>query len=222
VSAFARSFGPGLAAAAILAGILWAWPEEAEVRGPATARAPVSESWTPPVDAPIASAPAESAPAVRDEDPAAVMAQEGPVLAPSAEGEPLFTGGIECITFEEAIDTVIVGPLTWGAQLPGAGLASTGAGAALLVRRGDIDGNGRFEWKDLHGLFGYLREGREGDSAPACLAAADFDGDGSVTVHDSVIAAQALTRAAEWAAGDAPEVFAYESDNPLPCRTSCP
>jgi len=211
-----RSFGPGLAAAALLAGILWGWPEETARGLPATARAPRPA----PQPAQIASNLDAPAPA-RAEAPERASPSAELASVRSAEGEPLFAGGIECITFEEAIDAVVVGPLSWGRHLPGTGLASPAARAALLVRRGDIDGNGRFEWKDLHGLFGYLRDGREGETDPACLAAADFDGDGAVTVHDSLIAAQALARTAEWTA-DAPEVFAYESDNPLPCRPVCP
>jgi len=217
-----RALGPGLAAAALLAGILWGWPSGSTEDDPVAPRAPVAASSA---DEDAASRGiANLSTASRSTAPGGDSARAGLTLAALEEDEMLYSGGIECITFEEAIDTVIVGPVLWGTQLPGSVLSAPGvgaAGAARLVRRGDIDGNGRFEWKDLQGLFGYLGEGRDGEAPPECLAAADFDGDGVVTVHDSVIAAQALARSAEWT-GQAPELFAYESDNPLPCRSSCP
>lgn len=229
---FARvlPYGPGLAAAATLAFVLWALPREAPETDPDVARAPaVTGNADSSSSHSASSAEAGGAAEIARGGVTTLAALPSGGIGPSYEvgssdeigrspdsgDEMLFSGGIECITFEEAIDTIILGP-----RLASSGFSAQ-AGAALLVQRGDIDGNGRFEWRDLQGLYGYLREGREGEAPPACLAAADFDGDGAVTVHDSVIAAQALTQTAGWA-NHAPEVFAYESDNPLPCRVSCP
>ncbi len=84
----------------------------------------------------------------------------------------------------------------------------------MVIRRGDVDGNGRFEAADVRGLIRYLHDGQK---APICLAAADFDEDGAITMRDSVIAAQSLVELTK----TVDVVFAYES-NTLPCQISCP
>ena len=87
------------------------------------------------------------------------------------------------------------------------------------MRRGDVDGDGRFDASDLRGLVGYVQQG---DASPPCLAAGDFDDDGEITVHDTLMAARTLH--GEEAIASAPSlIFAYQRGvHPLPCRTDCP
>lgn len=89
---------------------------------------------------------------------------------------------------------------------------------SLLVRRGDVDGNGRFEAADVSELFRYLQD----DATPlACLAAGDLDDDGEITMHDSVIAARTLGESDDTQLAASP-VFSHGSDHPLPCAVYCP
>ncbi|MEE8142846.1 MAG: zf-HC2 domain-containing protein [Planctomycetota bacterium] len=79
---------------------------------------------------------------------------------------------------------------------------------------GDVDGDGRFGLADLGLLVGYLRE--KYDSLPSCLAAGDFDGDGTLTLSDSVCAAQIL------AESRAPTLIAFNPQGALSCSSFCP
>lgn len=87
----------------------------------------------------------------------------------------------------------------------------------LELLRGDIDANGRFELSDLRHLVGYLQE--DPSIEPACIAAADFDDNGIITLEDSVIAARAFTGHSS-STSLVRALVTTRSD--LPCEGVCP
>ncbi|MEC9477245.1 MAG: zf-HC2 domain-containing protein [Planctomycetota bacterium] len=82
--------------------------------------------------------------------------------------------------------------------------------------RGDVDANGRLEWSDFHSMIGWLQE--DGPQ-PDCLAAADLDGDGNVTIEDSVLA---LARLAAGSGLEVSMLYPRGGVDSLPCKELCP
>ncbi len=90
----------------------------------------------------------------------------------------------------------------------------------LVLQRGDVDTNGRVDFEDLQQIHHYLHGG--GD-APACLAAADFDGDGEITMSDSASALRRVVGDMQDLDSIASAVFVINDRHPdLPCNPLCP
>ncbi|MFQ5654311.1 MAG: dockerin type I repeat-containing protein, partial [Planctomycetota bacterium] len=98
------------------------------------------------------------------------------------------------------------------------GSTCTASGPSAGFLEGDLDGNGSFELADLRSLLDYLGRGTR---APACLAAADLDGDGRITPGDSVIIAMRLSEEGAETIGGRP-LIAHHRALGLPCETACP
>ena len=92
--------------------------------------------------------------------------------------------------------------------------------APLVIQRGDVDTNGRVDFEDLQQIHHYLH----GDgAAPACLAAADFDGDGEITMSDSASALRRVVGDMQDLDSIASAVFVINDRHPdLPCNPLCP
>ncbi|MDE0959124.1 MAG: zf-HC2 domain-containing protein [Planctomycetota bacterium] len=88
--------------------------------------------------------------------------------------------------------------------------------ASMILVRGDVDSDGDLDMADFHELVGWLEKN---GPQPRCLAAADFDDNGSVTIADSVLA---LAQLATSSAQQATLLYPRGSDNALPCLEVCP
>ncbi len=87
---------------------------------------------------------------------------------------------------------------------------------ALTLISGDVDANGRLDWADFQSLLDWLhQDGPE----PRCLAAGDLNGDGSITIEDSVLA---LSRLAAGAGLEMTMVYPKNDTDALPCLEFCP
>ena len=118
---------------------------------------------------------------------------------------------------------LLLGLCLWALLAPAPDLSNPGILALrstpIQLLRGDIDANGRFELSDLRSLVGYLQEDTSVELA--CLAAADFDDDGIITLGDSVIAARAFTGNSS-SEGAAVTFVTFGDDSSLPCEGMCP
>ena len=87
---------------------------------------------------------------------------------------------------------------------------------SFTLVRGDVDANGRLDWADFQSLIDWLRE--DGPQ-PRCLAAGDLDGDGNVTIEDSVLA---LARLAAGTGLEVSMLYPRGAVDSLPCKELCP
>ncbi|MBT6452709.1 MAG: hypothetical protein HOK60_06870 [Planctomycetes bacterium] len=88
--------------------------------------------------------------------------------------------------------------------------------ASMILVRGDVDSDGDLDMADFHELVDWL--GKDGPQ-PSCLAAADFDNNGSVTIEDSVLALAQLATSSDQ---QATLLYPRGSDEALPCLEVCP
>ncbi|MGE4631956.1 MAG: hypothetical protein AAEJ47_02855, partial [Planctomycetota bacterium] len=94
--------------------------------------------------------------------------------------------------------------------------ADAPAVVSLTLISGDVDANGRFDWADFQSLFDWLHQ--DGPQ-PRCLAAGDLNGDGTITIEDSVLT---LSRLAAGAGVEMTLVYPKNAADALPCRETCP
>ena len=87
---------------------------------------------------------------------------------------------------------------------------------SFTLVRGDVDANGRLDWADFQSLVDWLQE--DGPQ-PRCLAAGDLDGDGNVTIEDSVLA---LARLAAGTGLEVSMLYPRGAVDSLPCKELCP
>ena len=88
--------------------------------------------------------------------------------------------------------------------------------ASMILVRGDVDSDGDLDMADFHELVDWLR--KDGPQ-PSCLAAADFDNNGSVTIEDSVLALAQLATSSDQ---QATLLYPRGSIEALPCLEVCP
>ncbi|MEE2857519.1 MAG: zf-HC2 domain-containing protein [Planctomycetota bacterium] len=94
--------------------------------------------------------------------------------------------------------------------------ADAPAVVSLTLISGDVDANGRLDWADFQSLFDWLHQ--DGPQ-PRCLAAGDLNGDGTITIEDSVLT---LSRLAAGAGVEMTLVYPKNDTDALPCRETCP
>jgi hypothetical protein len=88
--------------------------------------------------------------------------------------------------------------------------------SSMILVRGDVDSDGDLDMADFHELVGWLE--KDGPQ-PSCLAAADFDDNGLVTIEDTVLALAQLATSSDQ---QATLLYPRGSDDALPCLEVCP